>query len=116
MDKKSDYSFAEDITTKIYYIKASGLVYPVMGGALVGILIPLGFAKAASVINKKTKDKSHEDETKTDSGAAAGSDRRFLPDGSRERRRRDPCGAGRNHCGSDGGRFPSAGSRWPGGC
>ncbi len=64
MDKKSDYSFAEDITTKIYYIKASGLVYPVMGGALVGILIPLGFAKAASVINKKTKDKSHEDETK----------------------------------------------------
>lgn len=64
MDTMSKYSLAEDITTKIYYIKASGLVLPVMGGALVGILIPLGLAKAATAINKKIKKNSDIDKTK----------------------------------------------------
>ena len=64
MDTMSKYILAEDITTKIYYIKASGLVLPVMGVALVGILIPLGLANAANAINKKIKKNSDIDKTK----------------------------------------------------
>ena len=59
IDNAPDSSPIENITNKIYHLWFNGTIYAILGGTLVGILVPLGIGKATGIIGKKEEKEEH---------------------------------------------------------